>query len=68
MGKKYSEMSLKEKLRASEATTKYVKTHLRRFEVRLNVEKDKELIDHILSKENIQAYLKELIIKDIEKK
>ena len=67
MGKKYSEMSLKEKLRASEATTKYVKTHLKRFEVRINVEKEADMIEYILSKGNTQQYLKDLIRKDMEK-
>lgn len=67
MGKKYSEMSLKEKLRASEATTKYIKNHLKRFEVRLNVEKEADVIEHILSKGNTQQYLKDLILRDMEK-
>ena len=68
MGKKYSEMTLKEKLKTVEAHTKYVKTHLKRFEVRFNNEKEKDVIEYILSKGNVQGYIKELIRKDMEQK
>ena len=61
-----AKMTLKEKIKVNEAVTKYVKTHLRRFEVRLNIEKEASMINYVLSKGNTQQYLKELIKKDME--
>ena len=60
-------LTMKQKVKINEAHTKYVKTHLKRFEFRLNNEKEADMIEYILSKGNTQQYLKDLIRRDMER-
>lgn len=48
----------------SDYITKYIKTNIRRFEIKLSKKYDAELIDWLESKENITDYIKNLIIND----
>jgi len=45
----------------------YLKTQCRRIIVLLNKSKDADIIEHLQSKESMNAYLKDLIRKDMMK-
>ena len=45
----------------------YLKTQCRRIVVLLNKNKDADIIEHLQSKESMNAYLKDLIRKDMMK-
>lgn len=47
--------------------TEYAKKTYRRYLFRLRNDKDIEIINYLNSKDNLNRYIKELIIKDIEK-
>ena len=46
--------------------TQFVKEHYRRYEIRCNVETDKDLIEHLDAKTNKNDYIKSLIRMDIK--
>ena len=45
----------------------YVKANIRQFMLKVNRKLDPEMVDFLESKDNVQAYLKELIKADMEK-
>ena len=47
--------------------TSYVKANIRQFMLKVNRKLDPEMVDFLESKDNVQAYLKELIKADMEK-
>ena len=49
------------------AQLKYDKTMLRRFTIRLHKSLDESIIKHLEGKENMTAYIKQLIRSDMEK-
>lgn len=44
--------------------TNYIKKNIRRFELKLSKKNDKDLIDWLEEKDNINEYLKALILQD----
>ena len=44
----------------------YVKENLRQFMLKVNRKLDPDMVEWLESKDNVQAYLKELIRKDME--
>lgn len=46
---------------------KHMKEHYKRFEIRARLEYDQDIIEHLNTKESVNAYLKDLIRKDMEK-
>lgn len=44
----------------------YVKNNLKRFEIRLNKEKEADMIKYLIWKGNVNSYVKELIRQDME--
>ncbi len=48
----------------SKYITKYTKDHIRRFEIKLSKKYDADVIDWLESKQNINQYIKQLILKD----
>lgn len=49
------------------ATTKYIREHMRQFVLRCNNERDADVIAYLESCGNVNAKLKELVRKEIEK-
>ena len=47
--------------------TDYVRNYQRQFMLKVNRKNDPDMVDWLESKESIQAYLKELIRKDMER-
>lgn len=45
---------------------KYMREKCRMVRLQLNRENDKDIVEHLESKDNINAYLKELIRKDMK--
>lgn len=45
----------------------YIKTNLKRYELRLNKFRDKEIIDHLSKQRSINRYLRNLIELDMKK-
>lgn len=48
------------------AADKYIKEHIRVFRLKLNDRTDADMIEHLNNKENMTAYIKALIRKDME--
>ena len=48
----------------SKASAKYDKAHTKGIYLKLNLEKDKDIIQILESKKNVQGYIKDLIRKD----
>ena len=59
-------LSLKQRQARSEAVIKHVKKFYRRFDFKVHIEKDADIVAYLESKENKQAYIKELIRRDME--
>lgn len=51
----------------TEYIVNYVKKNICRFELRLNKNKDSELIEHLNSQPSINGYLRQLIESDMKK-
>jgi len=51
----------------TEYIVNYVKKNMCRFELRLNKNKDSELIEHLNSQPSINGYLRQLIESDMKK-
>lgn len=51
----------------NKATQKYIKNNYRRMRLDLNKNTEQEMIDFLESQPNVNAYLKELIKKDMGK-
>ena len=49
------------------AHRKYEKSNIKRVTVKLNNKYDESIINHLESKENVTAYIKQLIKADMEK-
>ena len=49
------------------AQSKYEKSTIKRVVVKLHKKYDESLIEHLESKENVTAYIKQLINSDMEK-
>lgn len=45
---------------------RYIKKTIRRFVLNCNKNTEKDLIDHLEKQENLQSYLRNLIIKDMK--
>ena len=45
---------------------KWLKESKKRFEIRVDVKKESDIIEYLASKDNFQSYIKELIRKDME--
>ena len=45
---------------------RYVKDHYTNFNIVMKRDEDKELIEHLKTKENKSAYIKELVRKDMK--
>lgn len=45
----------------------YVKNNIKRYELRLNKNRDSELIEHLNNQSSINAYLRQLVENDIKK-
>lgn len=56
-------MSIRKKY---EYTDKYQKENIRRVVVKLNRKTDQKIIDKLDSIDNVQGYIKSLIVRDIE--
>lgn len=67
MGKKYSEMTMKQKARTIEVQVKYIKENYRRYGLRVHKTLETDMYEHLEKIDNIQKYLKDLIRKDMEK-
>lgn len=50
------------------ATTKYIKTHTKRFTIQCSNVKDADIIEFLSTKDNYTQYIKDLIRQDIAKK
>lgn len=58
----------KEKLKAVyKYRANWVKESKRRFEIRVDVKKEQDIISWLESKENVNNYIKELLREDMEK-
>ena len=57
----------KRKKYKSEYNTAFIKEHYKRIEVKLKIEEDADIIEHLESIESVNAYIKELIRKDMGK-
>lgn len=51
----------------TKAVTKYIKTHMRSFVCRCNNEKDADVIEYLENCGNVNAEIKRLIRKEIQK-
>lgn len=51
----------------TEYMVNYNRNNLRRFELRLNKNKDSKLIEHLNNQSSINAYLRQLVENDIKK-
>lgn len=51
----------------TEYMVNYVRRNICRFELRLNKNRDTELIEHLNNQPSINGYLRQLIEKDIKK-
>ena len=51
----------------TEYMVNYNRNNLRRFELRLNKNRDSELIEHLNNQSSINAYLRQLVENDIKK-
>lgn len=60
-------MSAKAREKQNEYRKKFIKNTYRRYSLRLKLNDDKEMINYLNSKENLNAYIKELVIKDMNK-
>lgn len=49
------------------AVSKYEKANIKRVVVKLNIKYDESIINHLNGKENVTAYIKQLIRSDMEK-
>ena len=49
------------------AVLKYDSQHTRQYHLKLNLETDSEIIEHLSKQESIQGYIKQLIRDDMEK-
>jgi len=45
----------------------YDKTAYKKYRLRLKVEEDKDLIEHLSTKDSINAYIKALIVEDMKR-
>ena len=52
---------------ANEAKARYDKKTAKYISLKLNRNTDRELIEHLAKQENIQGYIKRLIMDDMEK-
>ena len=50
------------------AVKKYDKTHTKQIHLKLNLEHDKEIIEHLDRQANVQGYIKQLITDDMKSK
>ena len=64
--RKKKKLTLAQRAKRTEVQCRYIKKSYRRFEVRVHKEHEKEMYEFVESKENVQAYIKELIKKDME--
>lgn len=55
------------KVNQAQSLSKWKKAHQKSFNLTLNIDLDKDIIEHLQKQENKQAYLKSLIRKDITK-
>lgn len=51
----------------SQASIKYDRDNTKRIFIKLNINTDKDILDHLENKPNKQGYIKELIRNDIKK-
>ena len=51
----------------SQASIKYDRDNTKRIFIKLNINTDKDILDHLETKPNKQGYIKELIRNDIKK-
>lgn len=49
------------------ATTKYIKEHTRRYTISCNNKTDRDIIEFLEKQENVTAYIKDLVRKEISK-
>ena len=49
------------------ASAKYDLTHTRQIKMKLNLKKDREILEYLDSKTNVQGYLKDLIEADMKR-
>ena len=66
MGKKYGEMTVKERARVIETQNKYIKENYRRHSIKVHKTLEKDMYEHLEKIDNIQQYIKELIKKDMK--
>lgn len=59
-------LNLKQKQARSEAVIKYVRKNYKRYDFKVHNEKDADIVAFMETKENKQAYIRELIRKDME--
>lgn len=50
----------------SRSVTKSIKKHYKRFEIKIHITREADLLDFIESKENKQDYIKNLILEDMK--
>lgn len=51
----------------SQASIKYDRDNTKRIFIKLNINTDKDILDHLENKQNKQGYIKELIRNDMKK-
>lgn len=59
-------LTLAQRLKKSQSVTKYIKNAYRRWEVKVHKEHDADMVEFLEAKDNVQAYIKELIRRDME--
>lgn len=64
--KKTKKLTLAEKAKRSAIQNKYIKEHYRRWQIKCHKTYESDLVAFLENKENVQAYIKELIRKDME--
>lgn len=55
------------KKRLSEYKVRLIKESYKRYEIKVRLDTETDIIEYLASKPSVQAYLKELIRKDMEK-
>ena len=65
-GRKKKKLTLAQKVKKNQLVISYIKNNYRRWEIKVHKEHDPEMVAFLESKENVQAYIKELIKKDME--
>lgn len=59
-------LTLKQKVQRNQVQINYIRKNYRRIDIKLHYTYDADMVAHIESKDNIQAYIKELIRRDME--